>query len=95
MRIEELNGLRSQKGAVSMARPLQVCACQMARYCGRDCQLRHWAVHKPVCKAARQQGGIKPDQALFFMADGPPLHFCITGKNISRSTLSASAESSK
>ena len=78
-----------------MARPSQVCACQMARYCGRDCQLRHWAVHKPVCKAARQQGGIKPDQALSFMADGPPLHSCVIGNNRSRSTLSASAESAK
>ena len=78
-----------------MARPLQVCACQMARYCGRDCQLRHWAVHKPVCKAARQQGGIKSDQALSFMADGPPLHSCIIEKDVLTSASTASAKSAK
>ena len=46
---------------------LQVCGCQMARYCNQDCQYRHWSVHKPVCKAARQPGGITREQALSFM----------------------------
>ena len=46
---------------------VQVCRCQMARYCSRDCQFRHWGVHKPVCKAARQPGGITQEQALAFM----------------------------
>jgi hypothetical protein len=24
--------------------------CQVARYCGKDCQKAHWKQHKPVCK---------------------------------------------
>ena len=50
-------------------RPLQGCGkCGAAVYCGRDCQLAHWAlVHKEQCKglaAARvqrqqqEQGGV-------------------------------------
>ncbi|CAL5228034.1 g11098 [Coccomyxa viridis] len=53
-------------GQSSKQRP-KVCRCQMARYCTRDCQFRHWAVHKPICKAARQPGGITQEQALAFM----------------------------
>ncbi|CAL5228024.1 g11087 [Coccomyxa viridis] len=45
----------------------KVCECQMARYCCRNCQSSHWAVHKPICKAARQPGGITQEQALAFM----------------------------
>ncbi len=46
---------------------VQVCECQMVRYCTRTCQSRHWRVHKPICKAARQPGGITQDQALSFV----------------------------
>lgn len=46
---------------------VQVCRCQVARYCSQDCQYRHWGVHKPVCKAARESGGIKQEQAMSFM----------------------------
>ncbi|CAL5222059.1 g4358 [Coccomyxa viridis] len=45
----------------------KVCECQMVRYCTRTCQSRHWRVHKPICKAARQPGGITQDQALSFV----------------------------
>ncbi len=46
---------------------MQVCECQMTRYCSQDCQFRHWRAHKPICKAARQPGGITQEQALSFM----------------------------
>jgi hypothetical protein len=26
-------------------------ACRTARYCGKECQAKHWKQHKPVCKA--------------------------------------------
>ena len=39
----------------------------MTRYCSQDCQFRQWRVHKPICKAARQPGGITREQALSFM----------------------------
>ena len=32
---------------------LRCAACKTARYCARDCQLRHHAVHKSLCAAAR------------------------------------------
>ena len=60
-------GLQLHSHSVSVS--VQVCRCQMARYCSRDCQLRHWGVHKPVCKAACQPGGITQKQALRFTLD--------------------------
>jgi hypothetical protein len=26
-------------------------ACRVVRYCGKECQAKHWKQHKPVCKA--------------------------------------------
>ena len=34
----------------------KVCTgCKVAWYCGRECQVAHWKVHKGVCKRLQQQ----------------------------------------
>ena len=37
----------SQCGMVSEL--VEVCVCARAWYCNADCQLKHWATHKPMC----------------------------------------------
>lgn len=33
-----------------------LCAgCKLARYCGKQCHVAHWKVHKAVCKAVARQ----------------------------------------
>jgi hypothetical protein len=33
---------------------LRLCrGCRQVRYCGEECMRRHWASHRPACKAAQ------------------------------------------
>jgi hypothetical protein len=32
--------------AKKQERTTMACACRLARYCGRECQLAHWKAHK-------------------------------------------------
>ena len=43
--------LKSRKGS-------RCSGCNKVYYCDAQCQSRHWAVHKPACKAARKRSGV-------------------------------------
>ena len=39
------------------------CGVCKLRYCGRECQKRHWKVHKPFCPEIKRQGGAEQHYA--------------------------------
>ena len=39
------------------------CGVCKLRYCGRECQKRHWKVHKPICPEIKRQGGAEQHYA--------------------------------
>ena len=45
------------QGMAEMATGCKTClGCQVARYCGRECQVGHWKEHKKICKQLQQKG---------------------------------------
>ena len=42
------------------AKNLRSCQCKLSRYCGRDCQLAHWELHKPHCPKSKSKSKSKP-----------------------------------
>lgn len=43
--------------------PKKCARCNVARYCGRECQQQHWTVHKSVCTNQKRPSGVSKGAA--------------------------------
>ena len=73
---------------------LLVCSsCQQASYCNRDCQVKHWKIHKPICKQLQVASqGVELEEPWAHDDGEPSLHTALFNYRTGKSSQNSSTK---